>query len=92
MSQQCPSSMVPPELLERDSLPALLDLLRTAGPDEVLVDLTGCPRLPTPVVQILLAAARDGIHLRLQGASPSLAAALRALGLSAALPLVGVEA
>lgn len=92
MSQPSPPTTVPPELLERDSLPALLDVLRAVGPGDVLVDLAGCARLPTPVVQILLAAARDGVRLRLRGASPGVGAGLRALGLDAALPLEEVAA
>lgn len=92
MSQPSPPPTVPPELLERDSLPALLDFLRAVNAPEVLVDLSDCPRLPTSVVQILLAAARDGIRLRLQGAAPGLEAGLRVLGLDRALPLDGVPA
>ncbi len=92
MSQPSPLPTVPPELLERDSLPALLDFLRGVNAPEVIVDLTDCLRLPTPVVQLLLAATRDGIRLRLQGAAPGVEASLRVLGLDGTLPLDGVTA
>lgn len=90
MNQPSPSQTVPPELLERDSLLALLDVLRAARHADVTVDLTGRSRLPTPVVQILLAAVRDGVRLRLERASPGVAAGLRALGVEAILPVEGV--
>lgn len=92
MSQPSPSPQVPPELLTRDSLPALLDVLRTAGSSELLVDLSGVARLPTPTVQMLLSATRAGLRLRLWGASPTVTEGLRALGLDADLPTEGAAA
>jgi hypothetical protein len=58
----------------------------------VVVDLAGRTRLSTPVVQILLAAARDGVALHLQGASPGVMAGLQALGVDAAFRLEEVAA
>lgn len=90
MSQPSPTPTVPPELLARDSLPALLAHLRANRSPDLSVDLTGLPRLPTPVVQALLSASlRGGVRLRLHGASPALAEGLRLLGLAAVLPVEG---
>jgi anti-anti-sigma regulatory factor len=91
MSQ--PSSLkVPPELLDRDRLPELLDLLRDGGAAEVHLDLGTTPRLATPVIQVLAAAARDGMRLVLTGVTPSLAATLRVLGLDSVLLPEGAAA
>lgn len=78
---------VPPELLDRDRLPELLDLLRDAVGAEVAAELSGHPRLATPVLQLLAAASRDGVRLVLTGAPPPLVAAIGLLGLRDALPL-----
>jgi anti-anti-sigma regulatory factor len=88
MSQPSPHP-IPPELLERDSLPALVAHLRARGSAEMRLDFSGVHRLSTPAVQVLLAACRDGVRLRLSGAGPGLAQALGLLGVAGFLPLEG---
>jgi anti-anti-sigma regulatory factor len=88
MSQPSPIP-VPPELLERDSLPSLLAHLRAHRSEELRLDLSGVARLSTPAVQVLLAAARDGVRLRLAGAGPGVTQALALLGVAGFLPQEG---
>jgi anti-anti-sigma regulatory factor len=91
MSQPSPLK-VPPELLDRDRLPELLDLLRDGETTEVYLDLAATPRLATPVLQVLAAAARDGMRLVVTGMAPSLAATLRVLDLGGVLLPEGAAA
>ncbi len=91
MSQPSPLK-VPPELLDRDRLPELLDLLRDGEGAEVRLDLSAAPRLATPVLQVLAAASRDGMRLHLSGVAAPLAATLRLLGLHSVLLPEGTPA
>lgn len=78
---------VPPELVDRDRLSDLLDFLRDNHAAEMAVDLSGRTRLPTQVLQVLAAASRDGVRLRVDGLTPSLGDTMRLLGLSG--PIMG---
>lgn len=80
---------VPPELLDRECLVALLDYLRGCESHDLRVDLSATPCLDLAVIQLLLVARMDGLCLTLEGVPAGLANTLQVLGLADALPLGG---
>lgn len=87
MSAPEPCHMQLPEILDAPAAAALRDGLLKLRGAPLTLDASGVQRISTPVVQVLMAAARswarDGLAFQVGSASPAFSAARRVLGLSA---------
>ena len=85
MDHSAPPLRLTPRLLDLDALAELLPVVRGADPAAALVaEVEGLPRLPVPVLQVLLALRAEGREVRLEGAGEPMLLALATLGLGGA--------